>query len=84
MSVLEVGVAAAAAAEVEGACVAVDSCDSFAEPPTASGSVGGFAWVMYHPNPIPPPIASRRKIEIHQTHRDMLLLDPVVAFSHEL
>jgi len=82
-SVLEVGVAAAAAA-VEDACVAVDSCDSLAEPPTASGNVGGFAWVIYHPNPIPPPIASRRKIERHQIHRDMLLLDPIVDFSHEL
>jgi hypothetical protein len=80
MSVLPVP--AAACVDVAGA--SLDNCDSFAEPPTASGCVGGSEWVMYHPNPIAPPIASKRKTEMHQTHRDMLLLDPTVFFSQEL
>jgi hypothetical protein len=64
--------------------VAVETRDSFAEPPTATGTAGELLCVMYHPNPIPAPIANKRKMEIHQMNRDMLLLLPNVDRSHLL
>ena len=81
MSVREV---LAGCADEEVRDTAVEMRDSFAEPPTANGRAGELLWVMYHPNPIPPPIANRRKMEMHQMNRDMLLLLPNVDRSHLL
>lgn len=64
--------------------IAVEIRVSFAEPPTAMGTVGALLWVMYHPNPIPAPMASKRKMEMHHMNLDMLLLLPNADRSHWL